>query len=83
MWASAPFLLLRLCRCSAEHLGDLALAVGQAQYQVLVFAMLYQIGHQRPYGHLMRPEVPSHEYHRTGVAECEVVVLYGFLEYLL
>ena len=57
--------------------------ISKRQFQVVVFAFVYQVLHKTVDRHFLRPEVFTEENHRTGVTETQIMVLYGVLEYLL
>lgn len=68
---------------SLQLLDDDIEVVGEGQLEVLVFPKFHHFLQERIYRHLLGPEIGAEEDHRTGIAERQVVVLYGILEDLL
>ena len=66
------------------QLGDnLIDVIGEGQQQIPVHARFHHPLQKGIDRHVMRPEVPADEDHRTRVSKGEIVILHGILEHLL
>lgn len=64
--------------------GDYFLIVfGQVEQEILVATTFHHTRKEWIYRHFLRPEVGAIEYHRTAIAEAQVMILRGILEYFL